>query len=322
MCVSDPHQDRNTFLPRSQFQGRWRDQGRTLGDNLSAEEADVYALVLAAARIDYRFRKTGWGWSIEVPEPDADRAWTEIRRFVRENPPGREVSEPPAAISGIMPGILAALILLAFHLATTRHGSHESFILQAGASAEHILRGEYWRTVTALTLHADAKHLAGNMLATAVFGTLLGRRVGTGAAWMLILLAGAGGNLANAWLHQAQHLSIGASTAVFGAVGLLGGVRMPLEARIFRTGMPGARFSGWRSLILPLGAALGLLAMLGSDVQTDLGAHLFGCLCGLVLGAAYALRFPRPLDQGQQMLFSLAALSLLAGSWWGVGTLF
>jgi membrane associated rhomboid family serine protease len=40
-----------------------------------------------------------------------------------------------------------------------------------------------------------------------------------------------------------------------------------------------------RSLLLPLGAGAGLLAMLGTEGErTDLGAHFFGFLCGLALG--------------------------------------
>lgn len=295
---------------------------RTLGDNLSWEEADTYALVLASAHIDYRFRRSRWGWSLEVSAQDVDRAWDEIERFQRENPPVFAPPEPLPETPRTMTGVLAALVLFSFHVATTRHGAHEAFILQAGANAALILNGEYWRTITALTLHGDAKHLAGNMLAIAVFGTLLCKRLGYGAAWLLVVFAGASGNLINAWMHQAQHLSIGASTAVFGTVGLLGGIRLPQNSRdALKT-----EAATWRTLvrawILPLGAALGLLAMLGSDAQTDLGAHLFGCLSGLVLGFLYASRFPRPLDEGTQMLFMLAALTLVGGSWWRVGTLF
>lgn len=302
--------------------GGVQDQTQVLGENLSWEEADAHALVLASARIHYRFRRSGWGWCLEVAAADAARAQAEIERFHRENPPVQESAPSPPVASGTMTGIVAALVLLSFHLATTRQGAHEMFILQAGASAEHILNGEYWRAITALTLHGDVKHLAGNMLAIAVFGTLLCKRIGHGAAWLLIVLAGAGGNLLNAWLHQSHHLSIGASTAVFGAVGLLGGIRLPSGTREAAHGGTATWRALARAWVLPVGAALGLLAMLGSDAQTDLGAHLFGCLSGLFLGALYASRFPRLLDGATQMLLMLAALTLVGGSWWRVGTLF
>jgi membrane associated rhomboid family serine protease len=309
-------------------QGRpWSDDGvqdqiQVLGEDLSWEETDAQALVLASAQINYRFRKSGWGWSLEVAAAEADRAKAEIERFYRENPPGQEsVALQPIASSRTITGIVVALMLLAFHAATTRHGAHEMFILQAGASAEHILHGEYWRAITALTLHSDVQHLAGNMLAIAIFGTLLCKQIGYGAAWLLIVLAGAGGNLLNAWLHQSQHLSIGASTAVFGAVGLLGGIRLLAGLREAVRGVA-TWWSIVRAWVLPLGAALGLLAILGSGGQTDLGAHLFGCLSGLLLGCLYALRFPFLVEEGRQRLFLLAALAIVGGSWWSVRTLF
>jgi len=316
------HQADGKRRPHPWEEGGFQKQFRVLGENLSWEEADAYALVLAAVSIEYRFRRSGWGWSLEVPAAMGDRAWTEIRRFQDENPPAQEIHEPLATASSSISGMVTALMLLSFHLATTRHGVHEGFILQGGASAEQILQGEYWRTVTALTLHGDAKHLAGNMLAIAVFGTLLCKRIGYGAAWLLILLAGAGGNMLNALLHQSQHLSIGASTAVFGAVGLLGGVKIHHGVNAARSKKALFRRDGIRAWLLPLGAALGLLAMLGSDVQTDVGAHLFGCLCGLILGSLYAFRFSRLVDEGPQLLLLLASLALLAGCWWRVGVLF
>ena len=45
-----------------------------------------------------------------------------------------------------------------------------------------------------------------------------------------------------------------------------------------------------RAMLPPLAAGLGLLAMLGSSGKhTDLGAHLFGLLVGLIAGTALAL---------------------------------
>ncbi|SDB29354.1 Membrane associated serine protease, rhomboid family [Desulfonatronum thiosulfatophilum] len=289
-----------------------RDETRVILENLTSDQADQFALVLSSADIDYRFRRSGWGWSLEVAEDDAAQAEIQIEQYLRENPDATgSFSIPTLPVQPAPPtmtGLAAALLLLAFHMATSRDGAHQNIILEAGAHAARILEGEYWRTITALTLHADSRHLAGNMLGIAVFGTFLCRRVGVGAAWLLILLAGAGGNLVNAWLHQSGFLSIGASTAVFGAVGLLGGVRVfPAE---------GSDDNRPRSWILPLGAALGLLAMLGSDVQTDIGAHLMGCLAGFCLGIGYTLLGPRHLSETRQNHLLLLTLAILAASWW------
>ncbi len=84
-----------------------------------------------------------------------------------------------------------------------------------------IREGEWWRAVTALGLHADAVHLAGNMVFGIVFGFLAGELLGWGLAWFGMLLAGALGNALNAFVQAPGHTSIGASTAVFATLGIL-----------------------------------------------------------------------------------------------------
>ena len=72
------------------------------------------------------------------------------------------------------------------------------------------------------------------------------------------------------------HSTIGASTAVFGALGLLVGHAL-VWRRAARRGRP-----AW----LPIGAALALLAMLGTEGErVDLWAHGFGLATGVALGA-------------------------------------
>jgi rhomboid protease GluP len=87
--------------------------------------------------------------------------------------------------------------------------------------AGRVTSGEWWRTVTALTLHVDLAHLGANLVFGALFGLLAGQALGGGVAWLLIVMAGALGNFANAWLQLPEHISIGASTAVFSALGLI-----------------------------------------------------------------------------------------------------
>ena len=82
-----------------------------------------------------------------------------------------------------------------------------------------ILDGELWRAVTALTLHADGAHVAGNAVLGAVFGSAVSRSLGPGVALAWVIAAGTLGNFINAWKHTDSHVSVGASTAVLGAVG-------------------------------------------------------------------------------------------------------
>ena len=89
---------------------------------------------------------------------------------------------------------------------------------RGSANAAAILRGEWWRAVTALTLHGDAGHVAGNAVLGGFLLALLARSIGPGMASALMLLSGVAGTLAAAALVRQNFVSIGASTAVFGAV--------------------------------------------------------------------------------------------------------
>ena len=86
--------------------------------------------------------------------------------------------------------------------------------------AGRVRDGEWWRTLTAMTLHVDAEHLIGNLLFGAAFGLIAGHLLGNGLAWCSIVAAGALGNVVDALLHPAAHTAIGASTAVFATLGL------------------------------------------------------------------------------------------------------
>jgi len=143
------------------------------------------------------------------------------------------------------------------------------------ADAGLIMAGQWWRCVTALFLHADAGHLLANAGALAVLASLLARRIGSGLTWALFLFSGSLGNALNAWFQTPDHLSIGASTGVFGLIGVLAGGAGRAEA--------GSRV---RILLLSLGFGLSLLAFLGAgEGRVDLGAHVFGLCAGLPLGA-------------------------------------
>ncbi len=158
--------------------------------------------------------------------------------------------------------------------------------------------------MTALTLHADGQHLLGYLLIGGGFIPMLCRALGSGLDWSLLLLSGSFGNLLNAFLQAPLHRSVGASTAVFGAVGLLAAIHLLRERQ------------RW---YLPLAAALALLALLGSEGEnTDLGAHLFGLAVGIVLGLPTGdllRRYGHP-PAWLNALLAFLSLALVAGTWW------
>ncbi len=203
-------------------------------------------------------------------------------------------------------GIWAGIILLIFHVVITTCCDSQMVIREYGSSARHILRGEVYRCVTSLMIHGDTPHLVSNMLGIAVFGTAVCSITGLGVGWFMILMAGMAGNMLNAVLYGTDHLSIGASTAVFGAIGIMGGCQSMIKIL-----QPGPRIKAF----LPFGAGLALLGFFGSSLHTDLTAHLFGFLAGAVLGGIHGMFAGQPLTKNPQAAFLVAALTILAVSW-------
>ena len=119
-------------------------------------------------------------------------------------------------------GVWASGLLAVFYAGTGPFSQNIRLLEQKGAVAEKILDGQVWRAVTR---HVPARRPASPHGEHGLFSHFFHRRVpdhGYGVGWLLILLAGALGNLASAWLYQSHHLSGGASTAVFAALGILG----------------------------------------------------------------------------------------------------
>jgi membrane associated rhomboid family serine protease len=169
-----------------------------------------------------------------------------------------------------------------------------------------LFAGEWWRAVTALTLHADAAHLLGNAVFGSFFAYWLARSFGGGFAWALIVATGAAGNVLNGLFSGPNHLSLGASTAVFAMLGTL-------TAYSWRRGAPpGARY---RERIAPIIAGLGLLAYTGAGGEnTDIGAHLLGFVSGFVAGLAVAA-CGVPQSRWLQGLSAAASIGLLTLAW-------
>jgi membrane associated rhomboid family serine protease len=175
-----------------------------------------------------------------------------------------------------------------------------------GAAAALIREGEVWRTITALTLHANIAHVTANAVAGAIFGTALMRIVGPGLGIVLLLLSGAGGNLITALVRSSHHVAVGASTSIFGVVGTLAGIQLTHRRR--------ASPSQWRAWA-PLAAGMALLAWLGTGAESDVLAHGFGFLVGAALGVALPRFVPRPPAARAQHALILCAALIVAASW-------
>jgi membrane associated rhomboid family serine protease len=278
--------------------------------NLTADKAELAGLVLAAARVPYYYRRQGRRHGILVREQDAGRARAALAAYYEENPEGNGPFPPSLPclppFPGDFSGVWAAALLFLFHAFVGPLDYRDWPLQDRGADARLIVSGEVWRAVTALFLHADTAHLIGNMGGLAVFGSALCQTTGPGVGWALVLACGAAGNMLNAWAYQDHHLSVGASTAVFAALGLLGALRAaaPWARRI----SPLARW-------VPLGAGLGLLAFLGTRGETDVLAHFFGWLAGGAVGAPYILLVRKPPGPWIQRGALAATVLTIAGCW-------
>lgn len=150
------------------------------------------------------------------------------------------------------------------------------------SSSHDLVHGhEWWRPFTSLFLHADLPHLAGNLLTGLGFTVFVSRTFGAWKAWVLIFLCGTLGNAWNCWLQYPEEFySLGASTAVFAALGLLSGSGF-VESWRMRPHWT------WPKVVAPLLAGLILLGMLGTgkEPQTDVLGHVCGFITGLGAGA-------------------------------------
>lgn len=269
------------------------------------ERLETLSLVLCAVGIGHLLDHRAA--TVLVRPTDVGQARSEWAAYEAENAHWPPPSPPPPALHPGTPPTWGPMTLLALFFVHTGPWQATSLWFARGAvDSEAVLaRGQWWRLVTGLTLHADAAHLVGNCLIGGLIIHLLCRTLGLGTSWLLLLASGAAGNLLNLLLRRGPHLSVGLSTAVFAAVGLLTGRQLIC---------PGAR--SLRALLPPLGAGAGLLALLGSEgVRTDLGAHLCGFAVGLFAGLFLALVPDRALPRQplvQAGLFGLAVTALLA----------
>jgi membrane associated rhomboid family serine protease len=278
--------------------------------NLTEESAKTYGLVLSASRIPYKIKSTGRKFYIDVDPRHRSAACRAIARYLEENKALR--ANEPASLSPPVhktwSAVYVALFLIAVHWAVGSGEVRRMFVQSFGADAGQILAGNLFRCVTALLLHTDALHLLSNIFGIVIFGSAVASHCGWGVGWLMILLAGAAGNwITAAWYRQA-HLSIGASTAVFAAVGLSAALMSRIYSKRYER--------SWRSWT-PVAGGLALLAWMGTAPHTDLAAHLFGFALGVLLGLVYN-RWFRPFEWPMQFVCAaLAAVLVLGAGFWG-----
>ncbi len=285
----------------------------------SRKTIEDHALVLDALGIPWGIGAADGQHVLVVPAEDSDRAVLELFRYVRENVEAPSLEQTPRPLTRSVGAAAAYLIVLLGCDVLQRRDAFGAGWWDAGRADSALIRGgAWWRALTALTLHADALHLASNVVFGAAFGIMLAQSIGVGLAWAIFVVAGGLGNLANAWVQAPSHRSIGASTGIFAMLGAQAAhdwlTRRRRHSDVWRRWAP-----------IAIGAVL--LAWLGGETRPtepvlvpppriDVWAHVLGFGMGLLAGAVVGAAGPRlSRFEKLQIPLALAALVALGFAW-------
>lgn len=257
-----------------------------VGQYPTLEQAHEHGLVILAMREPCLIEETGipGQYSLQAEPAAAPLIASELHAYESEKETSRSAPPEPELFlhraGWDVYGIWALAVIGAF----LWQQSAPSVVERAASSSIGLIsHGEWWRPFTALFLHADGPHLLGNLLSGLVFGTLVARSIGAWRGWALVLACGTLGNaLTSALTWPEPFTSIGASTAVFAALGILSGLGFATMLRA-RVHLP------WAKIIAPVLAGVILLGWLGGGSQsgnTDVLGHVLGFGSGLAVGFA------------------------------------
>lgn len=248
---------------------------RYLNRPLPKEQVEIWSLVLTSRSVPHKIIHSEYGYRLAVPSEFENLASQELEIYENENKTWPLKFEVAPWYANLQSTLWTVLILTAIFSFSFSESWRERLIRIGSGDVDSILHdGQWWRLVTALTLHTDPPHLLGNMMMGGLLMVWLCSLLGTGLGWWTALLSGILGNLINALAHGETHSSIGSSTAVFGALGVI----IALQTLT-------VRHLSFKDRAVPLGAGLALLGFLGTHGEhTDIGAHLFGFMSGLLLG--------------------------------------
>ena len=263
--------------------------------------------MLEARGIEHETEQDQSSWILSVPAGMRHRAYEELNRYSLERGVRRSVPEVVQPHSGGAIGVFLYVLILLLTAYCAGNATFGADWLSLG-SLDAAARGEWWRAVTALTLHLDQEHLLGNVLFGAVAGLAASRLLGPGVAWAGILGAAALANYVEILVTPITHRAVGASTAVFAALGMLSGMawrqRLTLRERLWYR---------WAPLI----AGICLLTLLGAgSAHVDVLGHALGFLFGLGVGWVFVRtgvsnnREPRV-----QLIAGLGAVLLVCAAW-------
>lgn len=140
-----------------------------------------------------------------------------------------------------------------------------------------VMRGEWWRLVSATFLHGSVLHLVGNAFVLFFLGRIV-ENVHGRTAWIAAYVGGGiGGGLLSMWLNGVH--SLGASGAILGLLGVIAAFGLRYGDRIPKAFRDSFRLDIWFFVFF-----VGLMSLLPA---VDWAGHLGGFLVGFVVGGLW-----------------------------------
>ncbi len=268
----------------------------------SKRQAWDWSLVLTSQSVDVTVvQDSGTGtWKLVVNPNDLARARQIILEWRAENRGWHWRQRVPESTLQIHAGALIWVfaIVIIHSLAMDLHNP--------GMFMTHEVReGAWWRTFTAVWLHADLSHLVSNAIMGGVLLGLTMGQYGAGTALLLALLCGAAGNLFGFQIRTQDYIGLGASGWVMGTLGML-------TARSFQLWRLSWRAT--RYVLAGLCAGGFLFILFGTGERSDIIAHLGGFLAGIVLGGGVSL-LPEPWVKRFDPAAAYLFIALTATTW-------
>jgi membrane associated rhomboid family serine protease len=272
----------------------------------SKRQAMDWSLALASQGIAAIINRGQTGWELLVDEPEFGLALAVLKQYHIENRGWKWQRPVPGTGMVFHWGCLFwALAIAGFY-----YWSAVQFprLKEAGmVDSQAVMRGQWWRLFTAVTLHENIPHLVSNAATGSLLLGLAMACFGPGVAVLAAFLAGVAGNCASVMLDPVAHQSLGASGMVTGALGLIT-VQTFADWRKHR--MAGA--------LIPRALAGGvlLLVLISFSPGTDVVAYVGGFLAGTIFGVGLGFFGPKTLHRKSVNLGSgLLLCALIIVTW-------
>ena len=276
-------------------------------NELKRKQADLVLLVLESQGISADYIKNNNSFDILIKDTDEELAVQILEKYFAENITN-EIKIFSPALSWKSPAIFTIMAMLSLiHFYSFYNEIHGKIIREYSSSGLYILQGEYYRAVTALMLHADIEHLAGNLVGLFVFGTGVFSLTGYGRGSLMLLLSGFFGNITNAYFKKGGLLSIGASTSVLGAAGILTALQIAKKRKTSISNI---------QILAPFAAGMALLGFLSGGENTDISAHLFGFLWGFLIGMFYSTTISeKQKKESDNNMYAAISIIIVIAAW-------